>query len=256
MRRFGERANLTLKEVVADNLRRLCENDGRSIAFICKAMSISRSQFDRYLAAENLPTEGTAKTIANFFRINEVDLFQVGYRANLNIPSEFEEGLRNLTYLPSPRFQTGVYFMFFKLMSDPSKVMCSTVYVREIGDDLGFVRLTGFSRRRYRSGAFFRARHSGIIVERNNWLYFAAVNMIPEYEPSLVMFRWIMGDEELLPGKASILTELGPVIVDAVLKRAPEDVSLLQAAKMARTYPEDSPLAGEDVLHILQNNPL
>lgn len=256
VRRFGERANLTLKEVVADNLRRLCENDGRSIAYICKAMRISRSQFDRYLSAENLPTEGTAKTIANFFRIAEVDLFQVGFRANVNIPTEFEEGLRNLTHLPAPRFRSGIYFQFYKLLSDLSQVMCSIVIVKPLGDNLGFVRLTSYSKYRYSSGAYFRGRHSGLIVERHKWLYFSAVNMVPEYEPSLVMFRWIMGDEDILPGKASVATEKGPVVIDAVLKRAPADLTLRSAVKMARVFPGDASIITEDVRRLLEGSPL
>lgn len=256
VRRFGERSNLTLKEVVADNLRRLCENDGRSIANMCKAMRISRSQFDRYLAAENLPTEGTAKTIANFFRIAEVDLFQVGFRANIKMPGEFEEALRNLTYLPAPRFRTGIYFLFVKLLSDPAKVMCSIVVVKHFGDNLGFVRLTGHSRVRYSTGAYFRGRHSGLIVERHKWLYFTAVNMVPEYEPSMVMFRWIMGDEDVLPGKASIATERGPVAIDAILQRAPGDLTLQRAVKMARIYPGDAPFIGEEARRYLEASPL
>ena len=256
MRRFGERTNLTLKEVVADNLRRLCENDGRSIAYICRAMRISRSQFDRYLAAENLPTEGTAKTIASFFRIAEVDLFQVGFRANINIPSALEEALRNLTHLPAPRFPTGIYFLFTQLMSDQSQILCGVVIVRYVGDNLGFVRLQGYSKYRYSTGAYFRGRHAGIIVERHKWLYFTAVNTVPEYEPSMMMFRWIMGDEDVLPGKASIATERGPVVIDAVLKRAPADLSLRNAVKMARTYPSDAAFIGEDVRRFLDDSPV
>lgn len=256
MRRFRERTTITLKEVVADNLRRLCENDGRSIAYICKAMGISRSQFDRYLLAENLPTEGTANTIAKFFRIAEVDLFQVGFRANVNIPSEFEEGLRNLTHLPAPRFQTGIYFLLFRLMSDDSKVMCAVVIVRRVGDNLGFVRLTGYSKYRYSTGAYFRARHSGIVVERHKWLYFTAVNMVAEYEPSLVMFRWLIGDEDVLPGKAMVSTEVGPVVIDAVLQRAPADLSLRNAVRMARVHPADAGFISDEARGILENNPV
>lgn len=256
MRRFGERSNVTLKEVVADNLHRLCENDGRSIAYICRAMRISRSQFDRYLAAENLPTEGTAKTIANFFRIAEVDLFQIGFRAQVNIPAEYEEAIRNLTHLPAPRFQGGIYYLFYQLMSDSNRVMCSIVIVKPRGDDLGFVRLTGYSKRRYSNGAFFRGRHGGIVVERRKWLYFAGVNMVPEYEPSMIMFRWIMGDEDVLPGKASIATERGPVVIDAVLKRAPDDLSLRHAVRMARAYPRNAAFIGDDVRLILEDNPV
>lgn len=256
MRRFGERANVTLKEVVADNLRRLCENDGRSIAYICRAMRISRSQFDRYLSAENLPTEGTAKTIANFFRIAEVDLFQIGFRANVNIPNEFEEALRNLTCLPAPRFPTGVYYLFTQVMSDPTRIMCGVVIVNYLGDNLGFVRLQGYSKYRYSNGAFFRSRHGGIIVERHKWLYFTAVNMIPDYEPSTILFRWLESDNDVLPGKASIATERGPMVVSAALKRAPSDLSLRNAVKMARAYRRDADFIGDEVRQFLDESPI
>jgi transcriptional regulator with XRE-family HTH domain len=256
LRRNGTRSNLTLKEVVADNLRRLCESDGRSIAYICKTMRISRSQFDRYLSAENLPNEGTAKTIAKFFRIAEVDLFQVGFQANVNVAAEFDQGLRNLAHYPAPRLPTGIYFMYFNLQSDPSHVLCSTVNVRRAGDILGFVRLTGFSKHRYSNGSFFRGRHYGMIVERHQWLYFSAVNMIPDYEPSLVMFRWMLGDEDLLPGKASILTEKGAIVADVALERAPEDLPLGIAARMARIYSSQDPFVGDDVINILRKNRL
>ncbi len=139
-------------------------------------------------------------------------------------------------------------------MSDLSQVMCSIVIVKHLGANLGFVRLVGYSKYRYSSGAYFRGRHSGLVVERHKWLYFSGVNMVPEYEPSLVMFRWIMGDEDILPGKASVSTERGPVVIDAVLKRAPDDLSLRNAAKMARVYPGDAPFIGDQVRRFLEES--
>lgn len=256
MRQYGQRSYSTLKEVVADNLRRLCENDGRSIAYICRAMQISRSQFDRYLLAENLPTEGTAKTIANFFRIAEVDLFQVGFRANINMPTEFEDGIRNMTHLPPPRFPHGIYFLLTTLVSDPRKIMCGVVIIKPIGENLGFIRLSGYSKKRYRTGTYFRARHAGIVVERYKWLYFTAVNMVPEYEPSMLMFRWIMGDGNILSGTASVVTENGPDVIDAVLQRAPADLSLRQAVRLARAHPKRAAFIDDEVKCMLDQSSL
>ena len=254
MGRYGERSDLTLKEVVADNLRRLCENDGRSIALICRGMRVSRSQFDRYLSAENLPTEGTAKSIANFFRIAEVDLFQVGFRANINMPTEFERAIRNLTHLPPPRFPSGIYFLFSNLVSNPKKVMCGVLLVRPIGENLGFTRLSGYSKYRYSNGSYFRARHTGIIVERYKWLYFTAVNDVPEYEPSLVMMRWIMGEGDVLAGKASVVTEYGPHVIDAALQRAPEELSLRQALSLAKAHHRNAAFIDDEVRQILDES--
>lgn len=72
----------------------------------------------------------------------------------------------------------------------------------------------------------------------------------------MIMFRWIMGDEDVLPGKASIATERGPVVIDAVLKRAPDDLSLRHAVRMARAYPRNAAFIGDDVRLILEDNPV
>jgi hypothetical protein len=244
----------TIKQVVAENLRRLCDLDGRSTAFLCKEMGIPRSQFDRYLAADNLPTEGTAKTIAAFFKVREIDIFQIGFRARSRIsPTHFQEALDSLMHYPAPRLPVGQYFAFSRVQSSANDIMCSVIAVRKSEDNLVFMRLTGFSGHRLASNAYFRGRHSGVVVERANWLYFSGVNTVADYEPTMMMVRWISSDETLLPGKWFVTSERGPGSFDVVIKRAPRDLPLKKAVRMARMYPPTAEHIGEEVLRLLHN---
>lgn len=75
-----------LRAAFSANLRRLLEKE-KSIAHVCREISINRQQFNRYLAGETLPSTGNIRKIAKYFDVTENTLFSRDHaeRAGRNV---------------------------------------------------------------------------------------------------------------------------------------------------------------------------
>ena len=58
---------------LAQNLRTLCSY-GRSIADVCRKLSLNRQQFERYLTGQTQPSLSTLRRICDFFGVDEAEI--------------------------------------------------------------------------------------------------------------------------------------------------------------------------------------
>ena len=62
-----------MTEHLGDNLKLLCSHY-RSIAEVCRQLSINRAQFNKYLSGQSRPTPYNLKRIGDFFGVEDYEL--------------------------------------------------------------------------------------------------------------------------------------------------------------------------------------
>lgn len=129
--------------LLSENLKLLCRHY-RSIAEVCRQLSINRAQFNKYLSGQSRPTPYNLKRIGDFFGVE-------GYELEMP-PEQFARlvGARNpeaqpvavgdplLELLAPLREQCsslarycGYYFEYANCMSVPGSILLSLVHLRE-----------------------------------------------------------------------------------------------------------------------------
>ena len=132
-----------MSDSLGSNLKLLCSHY-RSIAEVCRKLSINRAQFNRYLAGQSRPTTHNLKRICDFFGVEPFELAMpaeqftrlIGARSGAAQPHGGSDPLLELLAplrrqaSPMERY-CGYYFEYSNCMSVPGSVLISLVHLRE-----------------------------------------------------------------------------------------------------------------------------
>ncbi|WP_421683065.1 helix-turn-helix transcriptional regulator [Stutzerimonas urumqiensis] len=138
---------------LADNLKLLCSHY-RSIAEVCRKLSINRAQFNKYLNGQSRPTPYNLKRIGDFFGVESYELGLPSEQFARLIGARPSEDARQaptdpLAALLHPLREhasslsryCGYYFEYANCMSVPGSILVSLVHLRETpGGDYLFER--------------------------------------------------------------------------------------------------------------------
>ena len=132
-----------MSDSLGSNLKLLCSHY-RSIAEVCRKLSINRAQFNRYLAGQSRPTTHNLKRICDFFGVEPFELAMpaeqftrlIGARSGAAQQHSGSDPLLEL-FAPLRRQASpmerycGYYFEYSNCMSVPGSVLISLVHLRE-----------------------------------------------------------------------------------------------------------------------------
>ena len=131
-----------MSDHLGDNLKLLCSHY-RSIAEVCRKLSINRAQFNRYLAGQSRPTAHNLKRICDFFGVEAYELSLPQEQFAELIGARSGQGARPRVDPLLELFQPlgehsrslerycGYYFEYSNCMSVPGQILLSLVQLRE-----------------------------------------------------------------------------------------------------------------------------
>lgn len=120
------------------NLRLLCSYH-KSIADVCRQLGVNRSQFNRYLSGETLPSLRLMRRMCDFFGVEEAEMLlphgqfselvrlkpsETGVRAEKNLVAAMAEDIRLSSSADLDNY-IGHYFTYYNSMSHPGKTLRS-----------------------------------------------------------------------------------------------------------------------------------
>jgi transcriptional regulator with XRE-family HTH domain len=239
---------MTLRENLARNLRKLCA-ERSSVARVCRELDINRQQFDKYLNGETLPGARTLAKISALFQISEAQLVgdldgatPTGKLARSPPPGhDMLKSLEPLLGEPLASLKPGSYYTWITIPGSPGQLVCAPLFVKRRADALTFRRVVGVAEPKSSYWSHFQGDHQGLIVERLNWLFFAAVNHRGTREPTLMRLRWAAMSDPVLSGHGMVLTPSGVSFVAICMRPVPSQIGHRRALRHSRVYDIDAP---------------
>ncbi len=251
---------MSLREAFSTNLTRLCASKA-SIAAICRATSINRQQFNRYLSGESIPNRRNLEKICGYFGIDEQGLFGQEEPGAVKDPInektwwshvDLRAALKLIYSDTKPSIGAGIYFAHFAVPGDRDSIIRSTIVIRNDGNLTTFRRLTGLAERKGSWWSQFHGDHKGIILERAHWLYLPGLNARGNREPSLVVLRWLSGSRPMLGGEALVMGPAGPTATAVVVNPCRPGMKLRTAVRSSHVYSTDDPRIEQIILDALE----
>jgi transcriptional regulator with XRE-family HTH domain len=248
---------MRIKDALSLNLRRLCQNEP-SIAHVCRAIGVTRQQFNGYLSGKHFPNERILSRICAYFEIDETTLVapvrengeQAGETgSDLLSPAVFGKLLRHNA--SNVNLEDGIYAVYFSVPGEPAMAVRSTMIVKTIDGLRTFRRVTGYYRRSSSSWSYYRGDHVGLAVEAGRSVFLCSVNQKSIYEPSLIALDWTPSSEPVLSGKSLIVGLKGPAVA-AVVAMPAEGAGLRDALRRQGSLRIDSGEVPQIVLHFLE----
>jgi transcriptional regulator with XRE-family HTH domain len=264
-----------MSDALGDNLRLLCSHY-RSIAEVCRKLTINRAQFNKYLSGQSRPTPHNFKRICDFFGVEDYELLLppeqfsrlLGARQPSQVAGKRVDALIEL--LKPLREQTGnlsrycgYYFEYSNCMSVPGMVLLSLVHLREEDGDFLFER----QERQERSASsdmqgedWVRCRYLGAAFQLQDRLF------LMDYE-SLTVNE--MSQTILIPSYKSRITRLNglktgvssgdrrnPACTRVVWEYLGTEINRISAYRQVRLYRPDDARIDDDVRRRLADTPL
>ncbi len=238
---------MKIRENLARNLKLLCEEKG-NIAQICREIGISRPNFFRYLKGETLPNKNSIKKICQYFRVSESYLFNdseyiadgITAEGILNLSGSMEI-FANLSADPLPKISPGYYATYMLFGLDGTQVASCLTIIRNIRERPTFRRLTNRVEPSSSTWHYVRGDHTGIIIERESWLYFLGVADKGKREPSIISVKRVHFLPNILSGSAYVLDQTSPIYLPVVMELLPASTTLRKALKNCRMLPLSAP---------------
>lgn len=177
---------------LSENLRLLCSYH-TSIAEVCRQLGANRSQFNRYLNGQTLPSLRVMRKICDFFGVEEAELLMphAQFRELIRLkppsgPTDIERNqLRRISEdvlaasLPKLDAYAGYYFTYYNSMSHPGRVLkgLTKIYPTAHSMNLKTLEVIG---RRGRGG--FTCKYQGSCFMLGDRLFITAMEMLTRNE--------------------------------------------------------------------------
>ena len=222
---------------MSKNLREFCLQRG-SILKVCREIGINRQQFNRYLNGETIPRKEMIQKICDYFEISAFQLFcppDSDYLFavkgdNIAARPEFSEFINSIEKVDEKRLPAGMYYAYTITSKDSSRIVRSLTIVKHQHNYTHFRRLVGHAENRQSPWYRSKRDHQGIILERSNFFYFAAVDKLNAHAPTLMIMHWAPVNR-LLSGSGTVLTRSGSEIVKIVMEPIDENITVKSALK-------------------------
>ncbi|TCD13504.1 helix-turn-helix domain-containing protein [Oricola cellulosilytica] len=242
---------------MSQNLRRLCQNEP-SISHVCRAIGVTRQQFNGYLAAKHFPNDPILSRICEYFNVDEIALVapfipdrEIGaHPANgpLSLINHQDLVKRNATRV---NLDDGLYDVYFSVPGEPGKVIRSLMVLKTVEELRTFRRITSYYSRKSSNWSYYRGDHRGVALQAGGTIYLCSFNQVGVGEPSLVSLSWTQSSQPLLAGVAVISGLNGPATVAVVVKKN-EQNGLLSAVRQVGTFGPSSREVPKMVIHLLK----
>ncbi|WP_271409851.1 helix-turn-helix transcriptional regulator [Pseudomonas sp. Q1-7] len=264
-----------MAEYLGNNLKLLCSHY-RSIAEVCRKLSINRAQFNKYLSGQSRPTAYNLKRICDFFGVEDFEIAmppeQFARLLGTRAPDQVAAGRNDplLELLDPLRAQSGnlarycgFYFEYSNCMSVPGTVLLSLVRLWEDDGNFLFER----QERQERAGGpdsqaedWVRCRYLGAAFQLQDRLF------LMDYE-SLTLNE--MSQTILIPSYKSRITRLNglktgvssgdrrnPACTRVVWEYLGPEINRVAAYRQVKLYRPDDPRIDDDVRQRLDVAPL
>jgi len=216
---------VSLKKIIADNLRSLCDSYDGSIAQLSRRIGISPQQFNNYLTAKHIPNETVIAKVCDLFDIQEDEIYvsrrihsRLQSVGNSAITPTISAALERFRSDERPDLDSGIYSTYFVTSEQPNSIVRAIMPVEWRDGYLTFRRFTSISRSARVGSGGNRSDHRGIIIKQpQDTFHFMAINQRPNHEPSLITTRWASSKAPLLSGYAVVETARGNTISAVVI---------------------------------------
>jgi len=162
-----------MREDFASNLRLLC-GYYRSIAEVCRLVKINRSQFNKYLSGNTLPSTYILRSLCDFFGVEEYEIFlphvqfaeivQVrAHRAPQEKPRPYVAHIDRLQKRSQGRFDDylGFYYEIYYSMAFPGNILRNLVQLTQLDGEVCYQRIERLAPPGG-SGRVFHSRYRGM----------------------------------------------------------------------------------------------
>ncbi|MGB8817544.1 MAG: helix-turn-helix transcriptional regulator [Rhizobiaceae bacterium] len=191
-----------LRSVFADNLKSLVRQE-KSIAHVCRVLSINRQQFNRYLSAETIPSKRNIGKIADYFGIEQGALF-VPMTENASAkgepaPEPLFESLGAAFNGETKHLRDGHYFFYIPYPAPIPQCLRGLLIVKRELSRTRFSSVLNFQRKYDADSPRNWTRFSGLVRERDGKLLFLGtvrgepgdifmINVAPVYASNQKLF--------------------------------------------------------------------
>ena len=247
------------------NLRLLCSYR-KSIAEVCRQLGVNRSQFNRYLSGETLPSLRLMRRLCDFFGVEEAEILlphgqfaelvrlkpnESGVRAEKNIVSAVAEDIRMASRSNLDSY-IGYYFSYYNSMSHPGKILrsLSRLYRTPYGVNVKAVESVGVPGKRkftckYEGGCFVLGdRIFMTVMETLTRNEVMQIILYPSYNNRI---RYLSG---VVSGVAARAPR-PPAATQIVFQYLGENLDLRKTMKLCALYEPGDPEIPEDVQEML-----
>lgn len=254
---------------LAANLKHVCSLYP-SIAQVCRELGINRQQFNKYLAAQSMPTPHTLRRICEFFDIDQTDI--------LSPPDRFATALaRRDGGMPDKRraatraFETrsrsdretlrkycGYYNTYFNSPARYGSIIRGFCAIYERN---GQFRTRTYERLSEQSGADQRAevqKSEGIVILDGGYIYLhectnavershAFTVIYPNYRPKITLLNGVILS-------VTSFLDRRPFASNIVYARLDNNVSIRREIKRSCILPKDTDEISPEILHAIRNH--
>lgn len=239
----------------AVNLRLLCSYH-RSIAEVCEALGINRSQFNRYLSGETFPSLRTMRRICDFFGVEESEILlpkgrfsnlvtlkpqRSGARAERNVITAVGEEIR-LSSVQQLDPYLGYYFSYYNSLSHPGLFLRSLtrIYRTPFGINAKTVESIGLKGKRE-----FTCKYEGACFVLGDRIFLTVMEMLTRNEAMQIILypsynnriRYLSG---VLSGVAARAPH-PPAATQIVFEYLGQTPNVRACMKQCALYPPDDP---------------
>lgn len=251
-----------------ENLRLLCSYH-RSIADVCRKLGVNRSQFNRYLNGQTLPSLRLMRKICDFFGIEEAELmmphnkFQelvrlkpqgAGVEIDKNELIRFAETLvQDSTEKLSP--YEGYYFTYYNSMSNPGKILkgLTKIYATPFSMNIKTMEIIGT---RGRGG--FTCKYEGACFMLGDRLFITAIETLTRNEAIQIILypsytnriRYLSG---IMSGVAAHATR-PPAATQIAMEYLGRSINVRDALSQSGLFDPDDESLPEEIAHMVSGS--
>lgn len=251
------------------NLRLLCSYH-RSIAAVCRELGVNRSQFNRYLGGETMPSLRLMRRICDFFGVEESEILmphgqfadlvrlkpsESGARAERNIVAAIADDFRMGSRAVLDAY-VGYYFTYYNSMSHPGLILRSLtrIYRTPFGVNVKSVESVGLPGARK-----FNCKYEGACFVLGDRIFMTVLETLTRNEVmQIILYPNYNSRIGLLTGVVSGVAARAPRPPSAttiVLQHLGRNVDLRKSVRLCALYAPDDPALPQDIRQMLATAP-
>lgn len=249
-----------------ENLRLLCSYH-HSIAEVCRRLSVNRSQFNRYLNGQTLPSLRLMRKMCDFFGIEEAELLMphgqfkelirlkpqgAGIQMERNVVVTRGEQILQMSR-PKLDAYSGFYFTYYNSMSNPGKILkgLTRIYRTPFSMNLKTLEIIGAVGR-----GGFTCKYEGSCFMMGDRLFISAIETLTNNEAIQIILypsytnriRYLSG---IMSGVAAHATR-PPAATQIVMQFLGTNLDVRKSLKQCGLYEPGDPAVPSDIQRMIR----